>query len=89
MLGASFDSPADNAAFKETVEFPFPLLSDEDKAVGTAYGVLRDADDPFSDFPKRVSFLINPDGVVAKVYEVDDPAGHAAAVLVDLAAEQR
>ncbi len=89
MLGASFDTPADNAAFKEAVEFPFPLLSDPDKAVGTTYGVLRDPDEPFADFPKRLSFLVAPDGNVARVYEVDDPAGHAAAVIADLAAEQR
>lgn len=89
MLGASFDNPTDNAAFKASVAFPFPLLSDEDKAVGTAYGVLRDPGEKFADFPKRLSFLIDPEGIVRRVYEVDDPAGHAAAVLTDLAAEQR
>ncbi len=89
MLGASFDNPQDNAEFKSNLEFPFPLLSDEDKAIGTIYDVLRDADDPYADYPKRLSFLIDPAGDVRRIYEVADPAGHAAEVLSDLAAEQR
>lgn len=65
------------------------LLSDSDRTVAGLYGALREADDPFADFPKRISYLIDPEGVIAKTYEVTDPAGHAGAVLTDLAALQR
>ncbi len=65
------------------------MLSDPDKAIGTQYEVLRDPDDKFANFPQRISYLIDPEGVIVKSYEVSDPGGHAAAVLVDLAADQR
>jgi peroxiredoxin len=34
--------------------------------------------------PRRVSFLIDPAGRVARSYEVSDAAGHAAEVLDDI-----
>jgi peroxiredoxin Q/BCP len=86
IVGISFDTPAENAAFKEKFDLPFPLLSDENKAVGTAYQVLRASDDPFADFPQRISYLIDPEGVIQKAYAVTDPAGHATEVLADLTA---
>lgn len=89
MLGISFDSPEDNEAFRSDLDFPFTLLSDADRSVGSAYDALRDADEAYADYPRRISYLIDPDGIVAKTYEVEDPGGHAAEVLVDLAALQR
>jgi peroxiredoxin len=61
-------------------------LSDEDKIVGSAYEVVRESDDPFRDFPQRISYLIDPQGVIQKAYAVTDPAGHGAEVLADLTA---
>jgi peroxiredoxin len=57
------------------------LLSDVDRSVGAQYGVVRDSDDKYADYPKRVSFLIDPNGVVVQVWDVDDVAQHAADVL--------
>ena len=51
--------------------------------------MLRDPGDKFADFPNRISFLIDPDGTILKVYRVADPGGHAAEVLADLAAARR
>jgi peroxiredoxin Q/BCP len=34
----SFDSPAENKAFAEKVNFNFPQISDTDRTIGTAYG---------------------------------------------------
>jgi peroxiredoxin Q/BCP len=85
VLGASFDPPADNKAFAEAQRFPFHLLSDVDQAVGTAYDALRGPEEPYPEFAKRVSYLIDPDGVIMRVYEVTDTAGHAGHVLDDLA----
>lgn len=89
MLGISFDSPADNKAFAEKLDFPFRLLSDPDKAVGAAYGALRYAGDPYANYPQRHSYLIDPEGIIAKSYVVTDPGGHAVEVLADLAALQQ
>ncbi len=51
--------------------------------------MLRNPDDKFADYPQRISYLIDPEGVIVKSYEVADPGGHGAAVLADLAAAQR
>jgi peroxiredoxin Q/BCP len=89
VLGISFDTPADNAAFREKFDFPFSLLCDVDQSVGTLYEVQRDPGDPYAGIPKRISYLIDPEGRIVKAYEVSDPAGHAAEVLADLGAAQR
>ena len=89
MLGISFDQPADNQAFRQKFDFPFTLLSDPDKTVGALYEALRAPDDKFANFSQRISYLIDPAGVIVKAYEVTDPAGHAGEVLADLEAAQR
>ena len=86
IAGISFDAPEANKAFAEKFEFPFRLLSDVDHAVGERYGTRRGRLNPAAGFAKRISFLIDPDGRIAKVYEVQDTAGHAAQVLADLPA---
>ena len=85
MVGASFDTPADNKAFKDAQAFDYPLLSDADRIVGAAYEVVRALDHQYANFPERFSYLIDPTGVIAKAYNVTDVAGHAAEVLADLA----
>jgi thioredoxin-dependent peroxiredoxin len=89
VLGISFDVPDDNKAFAEKHDFPFRLLSDPDRAVGTEYQVTRDPADKYANFPQRHSYLIDPEGKIAKAYAVTDPSGHAAEVLADLAALQQ
>ena len=89
MVGISFDTPADNKAFRDEQGFPFRLLSDGDRSVGTAYQVLRDPDDQFADYPKRIAYLIGPDGEVAAADEVSDPGNYGPQALATLAAAQR
>ena len=84
ILGASFDTVAENRSFAEAQEFPYRLLSDVDRTVGAEYGVARPADDRYSEYPRRMSFLIDPDGVVRAVYDVTDVREHADDVLADL-----
>lgn len=87
VLGISPDSVKSHKKFEEKYQLPFTLLADEDKAVANAYGVWgrkkfmgREYDGVF-----RTSFLIDPKGVIAKVYEGVKPEAHAAEVLADLA----
>jgi peroxiredoxin len=61
-------------------------LCDVDRAVGKAYGVERGPDEKFPEYPKRMTFLIAPDGTIAKVYEVTDVATHPDDVLADIRA---
>jgi peroxiredoxin Q/BCP len=88
VLGISFDTPADNKAFADAQTFGFPLLSDVDRQVGSRYEVLRDTDEQYREFPLRLSYLIDPDGMIRKSYVVADVAGHADEVLRDLRALQ-
>jgi len=54
------------------------------REVGTRYQVLRDPDDKFPNLAKRISYLIDPQGIIRIVYEVSDPQGHAEKVIEDL-----
>lgn len=81
MLGVSFDTPAENLAFKRKFAFPFDLLSDVDRKVGMAYGA---AGAPDAGYAKRISFLIGTDGKIVKVYDPVKPAEHPDQVLADL-----
>jgi peroxiredoxin len=64
-------------------------LSDVDSVVGAAYDVVRPADEQYSEFPRRHSFLIDGTGIIRRVYIVTDVAKHADDVLADLEKLQR
>ena len=84
VLGASFDSVESNHAFATAQQFPFRLLSDVDRAVGERYQAVRPPGHQYADYPERISYLIDPQGVIRRSYAVHDVAGHAAAVVADL-----
>jgi thioredoxin-dependent peroxiredoxin len=86
---ASFDTPDENKEWAESQGFRFRLLSDADHVVGRAYEVERDADDQYAAFPLRVSFLIDPEGIIQKTYAVSGVADHASSVLETLVALRR
>jgi peroxiredoxin len=52
--------------------------------VGESYGAKKGPDEQWADFAKRLSFLIDPDGRIAKTYEVTDVAAHPEQVLEDI-----
>ena len=81
ILGASFDSVQDNAAFASKFDFPFRLLCDTDHRLGRAYGA--EAQD--SPYPRRISFLIDEAGKIARVYDPVSAKTHPTEVLADLA----
>lgn len=85
IVGVSFDAPDANAEFAREEEFPFPLLSDTDKALAIAVGA---ADSPSQWMARRVSYLVGPDGVVWVAYDAVDPRGHATEVLADVRARR-
>ncbi len=78
ILGVSTDSVASHDKFVQKFNLPFTLLSDSDKKIVKAY----EANGLF----KRVSYLIDPAGKIAKVYEKVKPAEHAEEVLRDIEA---
>jgi peroxiredoxin len=84
VLGASFDQPGENKTFAEAQQFGFRLLSDFDRSVGRAYEVVRAPDEQYADTALRIAYLIGPDGVIGRSYQVTDVAGFADQVLADL-----
>ena len=85
VLGVSTDSVASHKKFEDKHSLPFTLLADENKEVVKAYGVWQPKKLAGREFlgTKRISFLIDPDGKIAKVYEKVKPATHAEDVLAD------
>lgn len=84
VVGVSFNQVDKNLDFAECEGFDFPLLSDPDWAAGRAYDVVRQPDERFADKPRRITYLISPEGVIAKSYLVTDVQQHATQVLEDL-----
>ncbi len=84
VLGASFDPPEENRAFALAQSFPFRLLSDVDHSAGLAYDVARLPTDKFAAFARRHSYLIDPEGIIRRAYDVTDVARHADAVVADV-----
>lgn len=86
ILGVSMDSVARHLEFSEKYALPFPLLSDEKGAVCEDYGVLkeRSADGKSYLSINRSTFIIDPDGIIAKVYPKVDVSKHAGEVLEDI-----
>jgi peroxiredoxin Q/BCP len=82
ILGVSLDDVGSQKEFAEKYHLPFPLLSDAKQEVATAYGVLT----TFRDMPvaSRQTFVIDPQGKIAKHYAQVDPETHTRQVLEDL-----
>lgn len=86
VFGVSTDSVKSHEKFAEAYDLPFSLLADTEKKVVTAYGVWGKKKFMGREYlgTKRMSFLIDPKGKVAKIYETVKPREHAAEVLRDL-----
>jgi peroxiredoxin Q/BCP len=82
ILGVSEDPPASHLRFSAAAGLSFPLLSDTGGSVAKAYGSLGvHAGAPSAN---RNTFLIDPQGKIAKVWTSANPAVHSAQVLTQL-----
>ena len=84
VVGISFDSVADNAAFASKYNFGFRLISDTTHEVALAYGACESLK---ARHPERISFLIDAEGRIERVYDKVDPRDHAAQVLAGVLGE--
>lgn len=91
ILGVSVDSVKKHAKFVEKYSLPFILLSDEDKKIVNSYQVWGKKKFMGREYmgTNRVSYLINPEGKIAKVYEQVKPEDHADEVLADVKTLQK
>ncbi len=86
VFGISVDSVESHQKFAEKYQLPFRLLADNEKKVVELYGVWGEKKMMGRTYlgTKRTSFLIDPNGAIAKVYENVKPEVHAEEVLADL-----
>ncbi len=78
VYGVSLDDPESHRKFREKHNLNFPLLTDEGGRAAEALGVLGSRG-----YANRVTFLLAPDGEIAKVYPEVSPETHADEILND------
>jgi peroxiredoxin Q/BCP len=82
VVGISVDTSASHKVFAEKYHLPFPLLADAKGQAAANYGALSDW--LVIKFAKRYTFLINPQGQIAKTYLAVETSRHSAEILSDL-----
>lgn len=75
VLGVSMDDETSHKAFEEKYELPFQLLVDTDGAITKAYDVEG------SGYSKRVTYIIDGNGVISHVDDQVQTATHAQDIL--------
>lgn len=82
VLGCSIDSSQSHKAFIKKYNIPFPLLLDPNKTIATEYGAANGI--PILGLDRRITYVINQDGIIEKVYPKVDPSVHSTEILADL-----
>ena len=77
VLGVSVDNTDSHQKFTNKFNLPFPLVADPDKSITKSYGVLNDK----SGNARRVTFIIDEQGKIAKIFETVKPDQHPQEVL--------
>lgn len=80
VIGVSIDDLETQKKFKAEHKLPFELIADTDKAVSKAYDVLA----PMGLFSVRRTFLIDPAGKLAHIFESVSTGTHAEDVKAEL-----
>jgi peroxiredoxin Q/BCP len=83
ILGVSMDTPESHRAFRDKHNLPFVLLSDPTGAMIRAYGAWGKKMFGHEGI-QRKTFIIDPEGVVQKVYGRVNPIGHGDQLLQDI-----
>jgi peroxiredoxin Q/BCP len=76
VLGVSVDTVDSHKAFKKNQKLNFTLLADDKKEVSKSYGVLSERG-----YSSRVTFVIDKEGVIRKIYTNVDPVANATETL--------
>jgi peroxiredoxin Q/BCP len=82
VIGVSVDDSFSHKKFAEKYNLPFPLLSDTSGGVASRYGALNNF--LFIKLAKRYTYLINPQGKIAKIYLNVDTSKHSQEIIEDL-----
>src|ERR1044072_2469090 len=87
ILGVSVDTAESHKEFCAKEGLNFKLLSDRDAKVSEQYGSIMEYNG--AQLCARNTFIIDPQGKVAKVFEKVKPGGHSEEVLAALASLQK
>jgi peroxiredoxin Q/BCP len=82
VVGVSVDDVESHKEFSDKYKLPFTILADDEGNTARDYGVLKDY--KLLKLASRQSFLINPEGKIAKHYDDVDPDTHTDEVLADI-----
>lgn len=82
VVGISVDDVESHKKFSDKYKLPFTILADENNETSKAYGVLKDY--KLLKLASRQSFLVDPEGKIAKHYGDVDPDTHTDEVLKDI-----
>ena len=85
--GVSVDNNESHEKFAENHQLPFTLLADPNGKIALKYGSLRNL--LVFKIAKRHSFIIDPQGKIAKIYRNVNPKLHVAEILKDLQSLQK
>ena len=80
VFGLSLDSVTSHKLFAEKYNLPFSLLADETGEVSKLYDSLR----KLLGYAKRNTFIVDPEGNIAKIYLKKKTKTHSQMVLSDL-----
>ena len=80
MFAASCDSPDTNRRYAKTLGLDYPVLSDPEKEVAEAYGVVHEG----RSLPERWTFIIGVDGKILDVMTEVDASSHGAQIAARL-----
>ena len=74
----SADTAKSHQRFRKKLQLPFPLLADPQHGVCEAYGVWQEKSMMGKKYMgiARTTYIIDPDGKVARVFEGVKPQGH-------------
>ncbi len=78
VLGVSADDEDSHQQFTQKFNLPFPLLADTDHSIIKAYDV------DGGGYAKRVTYTIDPQGMISHVYTTVNTETHATDILADL-----
>ena len=81
-FAASVDGVEKNREFAKSLDLNYPILSDPEKSVASAYGVLNDS----GQYSRRWTFYINKNGKIDKIDKEVKPATSGADLVANLKA---
>jgi peroxiredoxin Q/BCP len=82
VVGVSVDDTESHAEFSKKYHLPFPLLADKTTETADRYGALMNL--LFIKVARRYTFLIDPKGVVGKIYLTVEASRHSQQIIDDL-----